>query len=228
MNGSLWEEAATPHLLASVHLPLSSSLGGDGRTWGRAGQSAKEPVRSTAGGVRPGGAADRPQPGLALVRMLGGRAPGVGAPRRRRRARAESFTRTRAACGQSAQRQVHPPGERAPWLPLSLVGPAGQQRAGESWARRSGRTVPQTPRGGLRRLGLVGEARGKGVAGWFRCRFRPWLGAGTGEARVGGASSARLTWRLRPGAGATWRRRSAHSAETLIRVARRARATFRF
>lgn len=78
MNGSLKEEAATPHLLASVHLPLSPSSGGRRGTPGRAGQSTQEPVRSAAGETCGRGAAHLPQPGLASVRMLGGRAAWVG------------------------------------------------------------------------------------------------------------------------------------------------------
>lgn len=72
------KEAATPHLLASVRLPLSPSSGGRGGTPGRAGQRTEEPVRGAAGKTCGREAAYLPQPGLALVRMLGGRAAWVG------------------------------------------------------------------------------------------------------------------------------------------------------
>lgn len=78
VNGSPKEEAAIPHLLASVRLPLSPSSGGRGRTPGRAGQSTQEPVRGATGETCGHGATYLPQPGLALVRMLGGRAAWVG------------------------------------------------------------------------------------------------------------------------------------------------------
>lgn len=74
---------------------------------------------------RPGGAADLPQPGLALVRMPGGWAAGWGGGVW---GRAESPTGSRGGSWRCARRQVRPPGERAPALPPSsvdLVGPAG-------------------------------------------------------------------------------------------------------
>lgn len=66
-----------PHLLASVHLPLSPSSGGGGGTPGRASQSAKEPVWIAAGETRRQPTAGLQEPGLALVRMPEGRAAGV-------------------------------------------------------------------------------------------------------------------------------------------------------
>lgn len=50
-----------------------------------------------------------------------------GGGKRKRRRRTESLARSRAAGWRPAQRQVRPPGERAPRVPPSVVGRAGLQ-----------------------------------------------------------------------------------------------------
>lgn len=115
VNGSAREEAATPHSRARVHrpppppflLPLDEAAG-------LPGELARTP-RSRAGCNRWGWPARGPAPGLALVRMPGALAAGVGRKRGRRsgaRRRAESPARSRAArwrpCGVRCARSVAP------------------------------------------------------------------------------------------------------------------------
>lgn len=128
MNGSLTEEAATPRLLASVHLSASPSSGGGGGTPGRTSQIAEEPEPGAAGGARRRGSPARghepPAPGPGVGAHARGQDGGVGGGGEEGEGEEEGWV----PCGvpaeswRSARRQVRPPGERAPGLPPSLVG----------------------------------------------------------------------------------------------------------
>lgn len=181
---------------------------------------------------RPGGAADLPQPGLALVRMLGGWAAGVGwggGDPRGEGGRLSPLPGPGVSAGGPhsvrCARQVSAlPGSRRPWwIRWVGLGCCELERVGRG-AR--GARYPRVPAGVPRRLGLVGEARGKGARGWFRWRFRP--GTGTHGNRRGAGARSAATWTLRPGAGATWRRRLAYLAETRYCTCARARTASRF
>ena len=136
VDGSRWEEATTPLLLARVHHPLSPSSGWGGGTPGRARQSAAEPARGAAGGSRGGGGGGvtGTRAWLWCACPWAGRRGGWGEEEEgeRRRERGGGWRGgglgpqlSRGASWPSALRQVHPPGERAPSVSPLQVGRAG-------------------------------------------------------------------------------------------------------
>lgn len=152
MNGSLTEEAATPRLLASVHLSASPSSGGGGGTPGRTSQIAEEPEPGAAGGARRRGSPARghepPAPGPGVGAHARGQDGGVGGGgeegRERRRAGSPAESRLRAGglrvvrCALQVSALL---GSRRPWW----VGPGCSEevRAGHgAWVARGDQGPP--------------------------------------------------------------------------------------
>lgn len=182
--------------------PPFSASGGVAGTAGKAGRSAWDPCgvqqvglaragprasrnpagswRACSGAAAPVGGPGREGGRGGGLSPLSGRAPGAGGPHSGRCARQVS-----ALLGSLRPQWVGP-------------GCSEQVRGGRG---AGGALHPRIPVGGPRCLGVVGEARGKARGTGF--------GGGFAAGLVRGASRARLTWRLRPGAWATWRRRPA-------------------
>lgn len=184
VNGSRREEAATLHL----HLRRTR------RTAGRAGQSVEEPVPGTAGGVARAGPSTSRSPAWHWCACSGAGRPGwggVGGPKWRRR-RAESPSRSWGERRRSAQRQVRPPGERAPRLPPSwedLVGRLGCCELVRVGRGARGARYPGVPAGTAAPRSGRGSA-GEGRSGLVSVAVSPGTGTRGNRGGAGARSEA--------------------------------------